>query len=205
VIFEISSLAPVAALLVGVFSGILVIADDKRVKIGLLASQYLLVSVLLNAESLQVLVVIKVVTGITVSLVLINTAIQIGKVHHLSERIDIPASLPFRMIAVLLVTTASIGIGRSEFVSIPGIRPEALTAALLLGGMGLLHVSLFERPSDVAIGVFSLLNGFEMVYVSLESSIAVMALLTIVHIAVAVVIGIIELDVEDSDLQADKL
>jgi hypothetical protein len=203
--FELDSLAPITTILAGIASGILVVTDHKWVKIGIIALIYVLVSILLNTEAPQVLVVIKLVTGLTVSLVQINTVIQIGRDRPLTGRLDLPTSLPFRMIAVLLVTTASIGIGRSEFVTIPGVRPAALSTALLLGGMGLLIVSFFERPSNVAIGIICLLNGFELVYVALESSIAVMALLAVVHIAVAVVMGIIELDVEESDFQADIL
>jgi hypothetical protein len=57
---------------------------------------------------------------------------------------------------------------------------------------------MFAKPPDVAIGLFSLLNGFEIVYVVLESSIAVMTLLALVHVCIAVVIGIVELDVEEN-------
>ena len=200
---EIESITPLAAILLGVSAGILVITDDLRLKVGLLGFLYVLVSSLLYASGLDTLVVLKLVTGLTVSLVFIRTATQIGNIQPSSERLDLPTSLPFRMIAVLLVATASVGIGRSEFVSIPGISPEALSAALLLGGMGLLHVSIFERPSNVAIGIYCLLNGFDVVYVVLESSIAVMALLAMVHIGIAVVIGILEIDVEEPELMVN--
>jgi hypothetical protein len=56
---------------------------------------------------------------------------------------------------------------------------------------------MFGKPPDVAIGLFSLLNGFEIVYGVLESSIAIMTLLAVVHVCIAVVIGIVELDVEE--------
>jgi hypothetical protein len=198
---ELHTIAPFAAILAGITTGIIVITDDSRIKIGLVFFQYALSSILLNLAAPIQIVVIKFVSGLTVCLILFVTARMIGEDRHIVRGFDLPAGRAFRMIAVLLVSTAAVGIGRSEFVSIPGIAPEALSAALLLGGLGLLQVSLLERPSNVVIGVISLLNGFEIVYVVLETSIAVMALIAMVHISVSVVIGIIELDVEEQDLQ----
>jgi hypothetical protein len=199
--FELDTFTTLAAILAGITTGIIAITDDGRVKIGLVSLQYILTSILLNLASPIQVVVIKLVTGLTVCLILVMTARKIGRDRYIVQRFGLPTGRAFRMIAVLLVTTSAVGIGRSEFVTIPGIAPEALSAALLLGGLGLLQVSLLERPSNVAIGIISLLNGFEIVYVVLESSIAVMALMAIVHICVAVVVGIIELDLEEYDLQ----
>lgn len=201
IMLEINALSPLAAILAGITTGIIIITDDDRVKIGLLSFQYLLSAILLNLGSSVPVVVIKIGSGFTVCLILTVTARQIGKHREIVQRLDLPTGRGFRMLAALLVTTSAVGIGRSELVAIPGIAPEALSAALLIGGMGLLQVSLLERPSDVAIGIICLLNGFEIVYVVLESSIAVMALIALVHISVAMVIGIIELDVDDYNLQ----
>lgn len=202
---EVDSLLPLAAVLAGISAGILVITTNKRMKIGLVIIQYILVSILMSPQSELDIVVIKLVSGVTASLIMINTINQLGKGRVVHKSIGLPTTLSLRMIAVLLVSTASVGIGRSEFVAIPGIRPEALSAALLLGGMGLLQVSLFDRPLNLVFGIFCLLNGFELVYIVLESSIALMALLALVHIGLSVVIGILELDVEETDLQAGNL
>ncbi len=192
---------PLAAILVGISTGVIVIADDRRVKIGLLALQYILSAALLDLASPIQIVVIKLVTGLTVCLILVITTRQISTIDEEVRGSDLPAGRVFRIIAVLLVTTSAIGIGRSDFVTLPGIPPESLSGALLLGGLGLLQVSLLEKPTYIAFGIFSLLNGFEIAYVVLESSLAVIALLALVHICIAVVIGIIELDVEEHDVQ----
>lgn len=189
------SISPMAAILCAITSGLIVIYENRQGRIALLFIQYLLVSILLNL-GFSPQVVIKLITGLTVSLILIITTRQSALVRFVPREVIIPSGLAFRMISVLLVTTAAVGIGRSELVILPGIAPQALSAALLLGGMGLLQASLFENATDIAIGIFTLLNGFEIAYVVLESALAVMALLAIVHISIAVVIAIIELDVE---------
>jgi len=192
-----NDLAPLAMILVSICSGITVIIDNSRVKLGLLALQYSLITILIDPTTPNQLIVIKIVTGLIVVSVMYISAKQMDiRGGHENEQGLLTGRI-FRMIAVLLVTTSAIGIGRSNFVTIPGIRPEALSSALLLGGLGLLQVSMFGKPPDVAIGLFSLLNGFEIVYGVLESSIAIMTLLAIVHVCIAIVIGIVELDVEE--------
>ena len=192
-----NDLAPLAMIMVSISAGVTVIIDNSRVKLVLLALQYSLIPILIDPKAPNQLIVIKIVTGLIVVLVMYISAKQKGTwVNHENEQSLLTGRI-FRMIAVLLVTTSAIGIGRSNFVTVPGIRPESLSAALLLGGLGLLQVSMFEKPPDVAIGLFCLLNGFEVVYGVLESSIAIMSLLAVVLVCIAVVIGIVELDVEE--------
>ncbi|MCK5645397.1 MAG: hypothetical protein KAH97_01375 [Anaerolineales bacterium] len=190
-------LAPLAVIIVSISAGVTVIIDNSRVKLALLALQYGLIAILIDPTTPNQLIVIKIVTGLIVVLVMYISAKQKGIWSDHENEQGLLTGRIFRMIAVFLVTTSAIGIGRSNFVTIPGIRPEALSAALLLGGLGLLQVSMFGKPPDVAIGLFSLLNGFEIVYGVLESSIAIMTLLAVVHVCIAVVIGIVELDVEE--------
>jgi hypothetical protein len=159
-VLETDVYGPLAAILVGISTGIIVIADNRRVKIGLLALQYILSAVLLDLAAPIQIVVIKIVTGLTVCLILVISARQISTTNDDVRGSDLPTGRVFRIIAVLLVTTSAIGIGRSDFVTLPGIPPEVL-----------------------------------------ESSLAVIALLALVHICIAVVIGIIELDVEEHDVQ----
>ena len=195
---DMNDLTPLAVIMVSISTGVTVIIDNNRVKLGLLALQYVLSAILIDPTAPSQLIVIKIATGlIVVSVMYISARQKAIWGGHENEQ-GLLTGRFFRMIAVLLVTTSAIGIGRSNFVTIPGIRPEALSAALFLGGLGLLQVSMFGKLPDVAIGLFTLLNGFEIVYGVLESSIAVMTLLALVHVCIAVVIGIVELDVEEN-------
>jgi hypothetical protein len=192
---DLESISSIAAIICGIASSLIVIYENRRVRIGLLFILYILTAILLNL-GISPQVVIKLISGVTATLILTITTRQTDQVQDIPRVANIPSGLAFRMISVLLVTTAAVGIGRSELVILPDIAPQALSAALLIGGMGLLQVSLFENPINVAIGILMLLNGFEIAYVVLETSLAVMALLAIVHISIAVVIAIVELDVE---------
>lgn len=58
-------------------------------------------------------------------------------------------------------------------------------SSLLLGGTGLLLLGLSHRALETILGLLTLLTGFEALYASLETSILVAALLTLVHLGMA--------------------
>jgi hypothetical protein len=64
----------------------------------------------------------------------------------------------------------------------------AVTAgALLLIGMGLLHLGITSHILRVVIGLMTVLSGFEILYSAVEGSILVAALLAVINLGLALV------------------
>jgi hypothetical protein len=58
---------------------------------------------------------------------------------------------------------------------------------LLLIGMGLLHLGISSRILRVAIGLMTVLSGFEILYSTVEGSVLVAALLAVINLGLALV------------------
>ncbi len=58
---------------------------------------------------------------------------------------------------------------------------------LLLIGMGLLHLGITTRILQVAIGLMTVLSGFEILYSAVEGSVLVAALLAVINLGLALV------------------
>jgi hypothetical protein len=64
---------------------------------------------------------------------------------------------------------------------------EVTWSALILIGIGLLHLGMTTRPVKVIIGLLTVLAGFEVFYASVENSVLVAGLLAMVTIGLAAV------------------
>jgi hypothetical protein len=64
---------------------------------------------------------------------------------------------------------------------------EVTWSALILIGVGLLHLGMTTRPVKVIIGLLTVLAGFEVFYASVENSVLVAGLLAMVTIGLAAV------------------
>jgi uncharacterized membrane protein len=61
------------------------------------------------------------------------------------------------------------------------------TGSLLLIGMGLLHLGITTDILRVAIGLMTVLSGFEIIYSAVEGSVLVAALLAVITLGLALV------------------
>jgi hypothetical protein len=59
--------------------------------------------------------------------------------------------------------------------------------AILLIGMGLLHLGMTTRPLRVLIGLLTMLSGFDLLYAAVENSVLVAGLLAVVTLGLALV------------------
>jgi hypothetical protein len=66
-------------------------------------------------------------------------------------------------------------------------------AGYLLCGLGLLSLGLSEEPLRAGLSLLTLLSGFELLYVAVESSLAIVALLAVVDFAVALAVSYLAL------------
>ena len=96
------------------------------------------------------------------------------------------ATFVFRLlVAVLvwvLVLTSTPVI--TEIVPLPF---PLITGAMLLIGMGLIHLGMTTRPLRVLLGLLTTLSGFELLYAAVENSVLVAGLLAVVTLGIALV------------------
>lgn len=74
--------------------------------------------------------------------------------------------------------------------SVVGLLPLPSTlvmGALLLIGMGLVHMGMTTRPLRVLVGLLTILSGFELLYAAVESSVMVAGLLAMVTLGLGLV------------------
>jgi len=93
----------------------------------------------------------------------------------------------FRFFAAGIVVLAAISSGPTVEAAIPGIESEQVLGALLLIGLGLLHLGFTAYPFRVVVGLLTILSGFEVIYAAIESSVLIAGLLTAVTMGLALV------------------
>lgn len=109
-----------------------------------------------------------------------------GRVSLNSQSVT-PSGWLFRLLAVGIV-----GLAVSSMVSplvgwAPEIQIEQAWGALLLIGLGLLHLGLTTQPLNVVLGLLTVLSGFEILYSAVEVSALVTGLLASVNLGLALV------------------
>lgn len=92
----------------------------------------------------------------------------------------------FRFLAAMLVWILVFTI-MPIFIRMLPLPAPLVIGALLLIGMGLLHLGMTTRPLRVLIGLLTTLSGFELIYAAVENSVLVTGLLAIVTLGLALV------------------
>ncbi|MFV1859736.1 MAG: hypothetical protein ACC647_10370 [Anaerolineales bacterium] len=174
-------------LLVAATAFALIIVERPGFQIGILAVQYAAVAWLTALALPPQVAAVKVVAGMIASGVL---ALTVAGSRPAAES---GAGRAFRVIAAILILAAAIGIGQTNWMRVPDIRPEAIMAAAILMSMGLLQLGLFRGALRVVIGLITLLSGFEIAYSVIEPALAILALLASVHIGLAMVVSYVTL------------
>jgi hypothetical protein len=167
-------------------TGILLILADRRMPILIImAVQYLLSSFLVWATmSLQVAVA-RLVTGLVVTAILALAVRSVGLRSSISRSRVLPSGRAFRLISALLICVAAIGIGRGPWIEVLELPAMVILGALLMAGLGLLQIGLFDAPLRIGVGLLTLIAGFELAYGIIEPSMAIIALFALVNIGIA--------------------
>jgi hypothetical protein len=96
------------------------------------------------------------------------------------------ASFVFRLLAAGLVWILIFPLAPLVVAILP--MPLAVAqGALVLIGMGLIHLGITTRPLRVLVGLLTTLSGFEVLYAAAERSILVVGLLAVVTLGLALV------------------
>lgn len=173
------------AMLCGVW---LVVDGDRRRSILALSVMFVCAAWLAVFGSGPASAGVKLLTGLVASVILWMTASGEGWESG-PELSRVPSGRVFRLLAAILVGAAAAGFSRANMIGLPVQTPGAITASLVLIGLGLLQTGLSEEPLRVGLGLLTMLAGFDLSYAAIEPSVAVMALMASTEVGVALVVS----------------
>ena len=164
----------------------LLFVRDWRWNIILLAIQYLGMFVLTLQNWPTGMASVKVVAGWMSTVILGMTRSGLSDDAFTEESIGAHGRL-FHLFAaatvVLIVAVVTPGV--DTIMADAGF--PVTNGGLLLIGMGLLHLGITARILQVAIGLMTVLSGFEILYSTVEGSVLVAALLAVINLGLALV------------------
>ena len=175
-----------AVLGVGVCGTLLVVLNDRRGLVFILALQYGLSGWLSGLSLGFGVAAVQVAGGWIATAILGLTWLHVrGEYGGVGASPDLMSRQAFRWVSVLLVLFAAWGLSRRAWMGLPDLSETGTQAATVLMLLGLLQMSLFRGPIRVVIGILTLLSGFGVAYAALESSLAVLGLIIVVHLGLA--------------------
>jgi len=172
----------VALLIVGAAAIGLLVSQDWRWELGLLAGLYLGVFWLLRDHWPLSVAAAKLVTGWMACTML--ALAHFGSDDTAGTESFWPQGRLFRILTAALVLAATFAMAL-PLAGWLGIALPSAWAGLLLMGLGLIHLGITARHFRVMVGLLTVLAGFEIVYAAVENSSLVAALLSVVNLGLA--------------------
>ena len=177
---------------------IIFISRDGRVSVISLALQYVGVFILVSITWPLQMAAVKLVAG-WMSGAILGLAMVGKPTFHQGENIkrgkpnkypirpkNISESL-FRLFASVMVTLAVLSISLNIQDWVPGISIYQIIGGLLLIGVGMLQLGFTSQSLNVALGLLTVLAGFEILYAGVEISALVAGLLAGVNLGIALI------------------
>ena len=164
----------------------LLMANDWRWSIGLLAIQYIAMFVLVLEHWPLGMATVKVVAGWMGAAILGMTRSGLTN-EALAEENTWPRGRLFRIFAagMVLIIVAAVTPSVDTIMADAGFPVTA--GSLLLVGLGLLHLGITAHILRVTVGLMTVLAGFEIIYSAVEGSVLVAALLAVITLGLALV------------------
>ena len=159
---------------------------DWRWDLGMLAVQYLGVSILVAQHWPLGMAAAKLVTGWMATAALGMTLTALPPRQEPEERFW-PQGLGFRLFMVGMIIILTIAVTPRMANSLSGVGAPVIAGAILLTGIGLLHLGTSSQIARVIFGLLTILSGFEILYAAVEGSILVAALLAVVNLGLGLV------------------
>ncbi len=166
--------------LVGAF--LLCLAPSWRWKMGGVASQYFGLFWLVQPHWSVAVAAVALISGWMAVVVLTITLASASPTTR--NRREWSEGQLFRLWMALLVMVVSFALALRMASWLRVTLPVAW-GGLLLGGTGLLLLGLSQQDLEIILGLLTVLTGFEVLYASLETSVLLAALLTLVHLGLA--------------------
>lgn len=178
------TIAWIAVLVIVITTMGLLLARDWRWSILLLAAQFLGVFVLTLQHWPLGMAAVKVVAGWMAAAILGMTRSGLAA-EESGEEFTRPGGRLFRLFAAAIVTLimAVVTPGVDTIMADAGF--PVTNGALLLIGMGLLHLGMNTHILRVTMGLITVLSGFEILYSAVEGSVLVAALLAAINLGLA--------------------
>ena len=174
----------IAVVLMVFTSAGLLFVRDWRWNIILLAGQYLGMFVLTLQHWPVGMASVKVVAGWMSAAILGMTRSGLSDESSVEEH---PRGRLFHLFAAAMVILIVAVVTPSVDTIMADAGFPVTNGGLLLIGMGLLHLGITARILRVAIGLMTVLSGFEIIYSTVEGSVLVAALLAVINLGLALV------------------
>lgn len=199
-----------AAYAVLVTAVLVIIIWDWRLALAVLAGQYFFAGLLFVDLLDPRLAVVKLLAGWFACLILYVTARQVnwgGQPQDVTpDEMDnvapektfqigpmhLPASLPLRLLLVLLMLWLITTLFQRPDFSLPAIASSMTylsLAILALAGLGMLALAITSEPLKAGMGVLMFLTGFELFYSALDQSATMLIVLAAVNLILALVVA----------------
>jgi hypothetical protein len=176
----------IAVIIVAVTATGLFLNRDWRWDLGLLAIQYLGVSILVAQHWPLGMAAAKLVTGWMATAALGMTLTSMPPPKE-PETGFWPQGLGFRLFMIGMIMILTIAVTPRMESSMAGIGAPVIAGTILLTGIGLLHLGTSFQIGRVIFGLLTVLAGFEILYAAVEGSILVAALLAVVNLGIGLV------------------
>jgi hypothetical protein len=181
---------------------LIALVRDWRVTLLALLGQYVMTGLILSRLVLPEIALIKMLIGALICPMLYLAARQSGwwlqsltdasvdsqRTKHPENNAGVfRVGLSFRLLAVALVLVITVVLNQTY--PLPNIPPDVGLGAYWLMLIGLLILMLTEEPLKAGPGLLIVITGFELLYTSLEPSLAIVFLWAVVNLMLAVAIA----------------
>jgi hypothetical protein len=196
-------LALVGALLITLTSSLMLIFDDWRINVSLLALQYIGAFTLVALEWPLALSISHLVAGwiagTVLGMAMLSLPTQVRKLQDIegsttessrfARRLRLTATdapnLIFIALAILLISLAVFSQVPRIVTWIPGLSRIQAWGGLILIFLGLLHLGFYSQPLRVTLGLLTLFTGFLILYVAINPTTLAAALSATITLGLA--------------------
>ncbi len=182
----------------------LMVLRDWRWMLGILATLYLAAFILVFQHWPLGMSVVKLVTGWMATTALGMTRLGLSVPDEERGPLLLEGSA-FRLFGAAIAALIAVSAANRVNDLIPGIGLPVIIGGLALVGTGLFQLGMTFDVLRVAIGLLTILSGFEILYAAVESSILVAALLTGANLGLALAGSYLLLNSHPVDEEAEEL
>ena len=160
-----------ALILISVTSITIFVGRDWRLILSALGIQFVGVFILVGLTWPLEMAVIKLVTG-WISAAVLGMELVSSQNGYSPTPLGFSARL-FRIFIAVLIGFSTLSLVPEMANWVLNASYEQLLGSLLLAGMGILHLGVTDSPFRVAVGLLTVLSGFEIIYAAVDTSVLV--------------------------------
>lgn len=163
----------------------IILANRIRVAIALLAFQYALAfTISLYVQPVRSIGA-RVIGGVIVCVILYTAERRFSQGDAFIHTNALPRSSWFRLITSIIVFLFALALAIQNERAIASIDANVFRGAIFNICLGLLMIGLYQTPLEAAIGLLTLLIGFDLFYGGIEPSLAIIVLLISLQLIIA--------------------